>query len=138
MSKIGKIKKIEWLSEWKGTGGTLQFHNVWLDDDGTPFNIGAKEKLPSYLAVGSDLGYEFKDESKRTIKRVKIETPAPAPSYQYQPSSGGGNKTGIIVGAALNQAALLIAHGKVDIKDLKTITKRLIEVGQELEEEFKK
>ncbi len=132
MSETKKITKVEFKKEWDGPNGKIHYHDVWLGDDKKPYNIGTKERDPDFLVEGKDLTFEVKDAAQRKIKRVQ-----PMPSFN---GSGGGqpfNQVGVTVGAALNQAVMLVAHGKVDLKDIKSIAHRLTEIAFELKDEFK-
>jgi hypothetical protein len=144
MSKIGKIAKIDFKTEWSGANGKLYFHDVTFEGDASPWNIGAREKLPSKLGVGATIAYEIKDEKKRSIKQVKLEGAQGAPTQITYSAPGGSNaKIGLIVGAALNNAVLLVAHGRVDpgvkpISDtIASVARRLAQIALDLEEEFK-
>jgi hypothetical protein len=129
MSETKKIAKSEFKREWDGPNGKLFYHDVWLEGDDKPWSLGAKDKNPDFLKSGNTLIFEIKDASKRAIKRVQ-----PKPGF----GGGGGefNQVGVTVGAALNQAVMLVAHGKVELKDVKSIAHRLAEVAFELKDEF--
>lgn len=131
MTKQAKILKSEFKSEWNNPkGGVLYYHDVVLEGEGDkPWNIGSTSQNPDFLQVGQTLAYEVTDESKRKIKRVKVEAPA-----------GGGyqdNSLGMQIGNALNVTATLIAHGKVELKDLESVARRVVEISKKLKEEFK-
>lgn len=53
---------------------------------------------------------------------------------------GGGGKpkdtSGQAIGAALNNAVTLVSSGKVDIKELKSIAKRILDISIELKKEY--
>jgi len=133
--KTGKIEKSEFSKEWKGDKGTIYYHNVQFEGDRVVWNIGAKDKNPAFLAEGSTLTYEVKDEAKKSIKRVQ-----PEGGGGFGGRSGGGSfdGTGAMVGNAISNAVTLIAHGKAELKDLEKLAHRICEISVELKEHFTK
>lgn len=133
MAESKKILSSNFKSEWKGPNGTVNYHEVTFEEGEKPWQIGAKEKNPSFLEAGKTLNFEVKDMAKRSIKRVQAD----APVSGGQSSGSGYSQVGVTVGAALNQAVTLVSHGVVEFKDLKKTAHRLVEVAFELKEEFK-
>jgi len=132
MPETKKITKSEFKKEWANPkGGTIFYHDVWLEGDDKPWNIGAKDKSPAFLQAGNSLLFEVADASKRSIKRVQ-------PPQQFGGSHGGStfSQVGVTVGNAITNAVTLVANGKVDIKDLKATAHRIAEIAFELKEEF--
>jgi predicted PolB exonuclease-like 3'-5' exonuclease len=82
-----KITSVEFAKEWGKGLNKLYYYNVWLENQGTaPWNIGTKQKeQPDFLQEGKVLEYEYKDESKRTIKRLQT-------NMQNQSRSDGPKK----------------------------------------------
>lgn len=132
-----KILKSEYKRPWDGPNGKTYYHDVVLEGQGDkPWNIGSQEQNPSFLAVGEVLTFEIKDAAKRSIKRVK--------PMQTNGSGLGGssnfsdNSLGQQIGNALNVTAMLIAHGKIDVKELESTARRVVEISTKLKEEFSK
>jgi uncharacterized protein YprB with RNaseH-like and TPR domain len=97
-----KITKSEFTKEWGKGFNVVFYHNVWLEGQGDqPWNIGAKKQDPDFLQPGKTLEYEIADESKRKIKKLKIENQAPAsggykPSYKQKTEAVDTNSTSLI------------------------------------------
>ena len=129
MAESKKILSSNFKSEWLGPNGKLYYHEVTFAEGEKPWQIGTKEMNPSFLEAGKTLNFEVKDMAKRSIKRVQADAPA---------FSGGASKSGnkgYAIGNALTNAVLLVAHGKVELKDLKATAKRILDIGTELEGE---
>jgi len=134
MSKQGIIKTSTWSNTWSKNGNNVEYHKITLEGDNATYTIGSKDKNPSFLSVGQTLYYEEKD-SKGNIKRVEA------------PQTNGGlggsasfsdNSLGQQIGNALNVTAMLIAHGKIDVKELESTARRVVEISTKLKEEFSK
>jgi hypothetical protein len=136
MAETKVIKKAEFKREWTGPNGVVNYHDVWFEGDTSPWNLGAKDKNPDFLKAGAELTFEVKDAAKRSIKRI---TEIPQRSFGAKTPFGGGSfsQVGVTVGAGLNQAVQLVANGKAELKDIKSVAHRLIEIAFELKEEFK-
>ena len=124
-----KIATSNFKKEWSGPKGTIYYHDLTFEGDSRVYNIGAQQQSPSFLAVGQSIDWEWKDESKGSIKRMK-------PAF----NAGGGGKpfdqVGVTVGAGLNQAVMLVSNGKADLKDIEKVAHRLIEIAFKLKDEF--
>lgn len=129
MIQTKKIEKCVFTNEWNAKDGTIYYHNVNLEGETEPFNIGSKQKEPDFLKAGQELSFKIKDEIKRTIVRVQQE--------QAKPMTGVNDfGVGAMVGNAITNAVTLIANGKVDIKDLETIARRICVISSTLKNEF--
>lgn len=124
----GKITAITFKSEWKGPKGLLYYHDI--DIDGETYNIGAQSKLPDFLQVGKEIYYEVTDASKNKIKRVK------PPDQQFAPTGGAAkpayNSKGQAIGNALTNATLLACHGKIELKQLEEVARRILTIADNL------
>ena len=130
--KTGKIATSVFTKPYDSPNGRVYYHDITFEGDATKYNIGSKDQSPDFLAVGQTLQYDVPNPAKpNSIKRVK-EAPA---SF-----SGNGGKpfdsAGVTVGNAISNTCLLIAHGKVDIKDLEKVTKGIVELAFKLKDEF--
>lgn len=89
-----------------GTGANLTYyHNITVEGQSKTLNIGAKQQNPPWLQPGQELEWEWKDESKGSIKKAQKpfgQAPAAADPSELRVS------TGLIV------AAILYTGGKID------------------------
>lgn len=136
MAESKKILTSEFKREWNGPNGVLYYHDVTFAEGEKPWSIGTKEKDPMFLLPGQNLDFEVKDAAKRSIKRVKLDTPVSQQSGSGGGSSGRYNPIGQIVGASVNNAVLLAAHGKIHMDDLRKTAKGLVEFSLELQKSF--
>lgn len=133
--KTGKITKSEFTKPYDGPNGRTFYHNISFEGDSVVYNIGSKEQNPSFLAVGQTLTYEIPNSAKpNSIKRVKEDNFTKS-GTGYNGSFKSDNGVGMQIGNALNVTALLIAHGKVELKDLESTARRVIEISNKLKEE---
>jgi hypothetical protein len=85
MEKTSKVKNIEFKQEWKGQNGSVFYHNLWLEN-GDIGQIGAKEKLPAKLAIGSEITYTIEtDERGSKIKLVNQKPSFGGSGYKKSP-----------------------------------------------------
>ena len=132
MVKKGKISSITFKSEWKNpkNNSLIYSHDVVID--GTTYNIGSQAKNPDFLEPGKEIYFEVTDEAGKKIKRVKppeFENPLPDGG---KPAAGKFNSRGMAVGNAMTNATLLACHGKIEVKDIEKIAKRLLEISEDL------
>ena len=134
MQKTSKIKSVEFKSEWANPkGGVIYYHDIEFEN-GDKGQIGKKEK--NSLSVGDELTYTVESTPKgNKIKTVSNFTGG----GNYSGKSKGGFKsdnTGMMVGNAITNATNLVCHGKVDIKDLESVAKRICEISMKLKKEI--
>lgn len=132
MADVKKITKSAFKSEWKGPNGIVFYHEIWLDGDDKPWQIGSQTKDPDFLQAGKTLEYEVKDAAKRSLKRAK---PMPG-SFSGGSGGGGFDGTGAMVGNAITNAVTLVSHGKAELKDLEKLAHRICEISIELKKQF--
>lgn len=153
MAQQAKIVKSSFKKEYASPNGVIYYHDVTTEGETKPWNIGSKEKNPDFLAVGAQLNFEVEDAAKRKIKRAKLDgivtvsenntaqittgtqTPQPPQKDTYTKKQDA-MAVGMGVGNAVSAVALMVAHGKVDIKQFKEVTRRIYQVATELKEEF--
>ncbi len=112
MEKTAKITRTTFKNEWKGTNGSVFYHDIELDN-GDKGSVGAKSANPEKLNPGQSLTY--------TMEGTKIKAVA-------TPSSGGGAwpKGGKaapepriqMISFAMAYTKDLVVAGKVDLKNL--------------------
>lgn len=146
--QTAKIVKSSFKKEYASPNGVIYYHDVTTEGETKPWNIGSKEKAPNFLSVGAILNFEVEDAAKRKIKRVKAEEePAKVVGVEARAKAAEAPKdtytkkqdavaAGMMVGNALTNASLLVAHGIVPIADLKKFAHRICEISTELKEEF--
>lgn len=106
-------------------------------DNGTKGEVFlGKNITDTDVKVGITLTYE-QEESQyglklkvKNLKNGKFSSPSP------RPFGAPKDSTGIAVGAAMNNAVLLAAHGVIKIDDIEKYTRRIIEVSAQLKKEF--
>lgn len=128
----GKITESRFVKEWKGPKGSIFYHDIEVD--GKTYNIGAKDESPAFLNVGQEIEFEIKDGNK--IKRVQPDNSQRGGGGGGRPYNNDSREIGMMVGASLNQAVLLCAHGVIEIGNIPKIAKRLCEISKELKEEY--
>lgn len=136
MAEKAKITKSIFKKEWSGNGSITYYHDVELEGRDGAWNIGAQKKDPDFLAVGQELNFEVTDASKKKIKRVKDES-AGFGGFKGSSKTFVDNSVGMMVGSSLGNATLLVAHGKVELKDLEATARRIAEISVKLKAEFK-
>ncbi len=115
MEKHAKITRTVFKNEWKGTNGTVYYHDIELDN-GDKGSIGAKEQMPSKLNPGSELTY--------TIDNGKIKAVAPA-GGGFQGGRKGPDPKVQVVGFAMSYTKDLVVAGKVTIEQLPAIFEKI-------------
>jgi hypothetical protein len=114
MEKTAKIIRTVFKNEWKGTNGTVYYHEIELDN-GDKGQIGTKEQMPAKLNPGQSLTYTI----EQTDKGNRIKAAAPAGG-----GFGGGAKKATIdpraqfIGFASAYSKDLVVAGKLDLKDM--------------------
>lgn len=123
MEKTAKITRTTFKQEWKGTNGSVFYHDIELDN-GDKGSVGAKEQMPTKLNPGQSITYtiEIGDRGNK-IKAVQEQKQGGA-------FFGGGGKKGPdpkvqIVGFAMAYTKDLVVAGKVDIKQLPEIFEKI-------------
>jgi hypothetical protein len=120
---ITKINNNTSSSEWASIDVEL--------DNGDKGNIlvgKVSENKPLPCKVGETIPYTIEDRGQFGYK-IRIVKPQAKP--QGKPSDNG---LGMAVGAAINCTVQLICNGKVDMKDLKPVAQRIIDVSVELKD----
>jgi hypothetical protein len=112
MEKKAKIVRTVFKNEWKGSSGSVFYHEVELDN-GDKGQIGTKEQMPAKLNPGQELTYTLEVTDKGN--RIKAVAPQGFPM--------GGGKKGPdpkvqIVGFAMSYTKDLIVADKVKIDQL--------------------
>ena len=131
MSKQGVIKTSTWSNTWTGPKGNVEYHKVTFEGDDKTYQIGSKDKNPSFLSVGSTLYYEEKD-AKGGIKRVE------APQTNGSGLGGSASFSKSVdntVDVAISNATLFVVHGIVKPDQLEATAKRFIELSKKLKAE---
>jgi hypothetical protein len=126
-NKTIKIKKVNAPTREGGWGSVI-------DVDGVEYGVAPDNwvKLKSQLEEGGEVLLDAYTGSngKEYIK----------PAKEVKSFFGGGGKpkdtSGMAIGAALNNAVTLVSSGKVDIKELKVIAKRILDISIELKKEY--
>ena len=119
MEKKAKIVRTVFKNEWKGTNGSVFYHEIELDN-GDKGQIGAREQMPSKLNPGQELTYTIETSDRGN----KIKAVSAAPAF------GGGGKKGPdpkvqIVGFAMSYTKDLIVADKVKIDQLPGIFEKI-------------
>jgi hypothetical protein len=106
------------------------------DNNGIEYGIAPDnwDKIKDLLQVGQEavLDTYVGSNGKNYAKPPKEEK-------KYVGGFGGGkpkDTSGMAIGAALNNAVTLVSSGKVDIKELKVIAKRILDISIELKKEY--
>lgn len=94
------------------------------------------------IKKGDDVEFEFTENGRyKNITGAVTVLPKQQKSGGY--SKGGGFKKkddnyeiGVTVGAALNQAVTLVAHGKIELANVEPTAKRLAEIALKLKAEL--
>lgn len=107
MEKTSKIKTCTFTKEWQGQNGVVYYHDLTLDN-GDKGSIGAKEKNPSKLSVGSELTYTLADGKIKAIAPIKVGKPGFAREPFEEKMSG----------MAMSYAVQLIVADKVGVDKL--------------------
>jgi hypothetical protein len=121
-----KIKSVSFSREWANPkGGTIYYHQIEFDN-GDKGSCGAKDKLPSKLSVGTEHTYELLDG------KIKMQQP------QMNQFGGGKPKdnSGMAVGASINNAITLCAHGIIPKDAIKVTAKWILDLSIELKKEY--
>lgn len=135
MSKTSKVTKLEpWDNAKPDDYGNLMYNIEFENGDSGAYR-GNPNKLS--FAVGRESEYEINEV---TSKNGKKYTKVSKPQQQGSGFSRGGGRysdVGVTVGNALNNASLLAAHGKIDVKDMPKVAERIIETAIELKNKYK-
>lgn len=127
-----KIKHID-PPKTSGTGWTTVMVEL---ENGTKGEVFLGKNITSHdLVVGMELNYTT-EESQYGLKLKVVGLK----NGKFQQSGGGGkpqNSAGQTIGNAINNAVLLVCHGKIELKEIKPIAERIIEIGIELKDKFK-
>jgi hypothetical protein len=121
MEKKAKIKRTVFKNEWKGSNGSVYYHEVELDN-GDKGQIGCKENMPVKLNPGNELTYTIEPDGRGGFKIKAVQ--------QAGGFSGGGGKKGPdpkvqIVGFAMSYTKDLIIGGKIEIGKLPETFERI-------------
>lgn len=133
MAKKSKVKSTTFKSEWKNptSGMIVYYHEIELEN-GDKGQIGTKAK--EGLAIGEEINYSITEDGRGGFKIKKEQT-----TFQKAYTKAGDNaeyQNGIAVGHSLNNAVLLICAGKVDIKDLESTARRILEIAVKMKNEL--
>ena len=128
MAKKGKITKVGDFKEYKGQNGTVYYTNIEFDN-GDKGNIGVKDKAKIF--VGKELDYSITQDDKGNNK-IKAEVPFPAKAM-----GAYNDKTGMMVGNAITNATLLVAHGIIQYSELADAASDICDLSIKLKEKFK-
>lgn len=118
MEKKAKITRTTFKNEWKGTNGSVFYHDIELDN-GDKGSIGAKEQMPAKLNPGQEITY--------TIDGNKIKAVNTAGGGGF---AGGGGRKGPdpkvqIVGFAMSYTKDLIVADKIKVDQLPAIFEKI-------------
>jgi hypothetical protein len=105
-------------------------------ENGTKGEVYLGKQISSHdLVVGMDIEYETQDSPYGLKLKVRGLRDG-----KFTLSKGGGmpkkDTAGMAVGASINNAVMLISYGKIEIKDLKAVAKRILDVSIELKKEY--
>lgn len=128
MAKKSKITHVGEFKEYNSKNGIVYYVDITLEN-GDKGNIGVKDKAK--IHVGKELDYSITQDEQGRWK-IKAEMPFPAKAMQ-----SFNDKTGMMVGASLNSACLLIAHGAIEYKDMERVASEICEISIRLKEKFK-
>lgn len=119
-----KITKLGEPKEYNGKNGTVYYYDIEFDN-GAQKNIGVKSK--DKLAIGKEITYDEKEDNKITI----------AQSFAAKAMGSYSDKTGMMVGASINCATTLFAHGKIEKTQFEATAEWLCNLSIKLKEQFK-
>lgn len=128
MSKKSKITQVGEFKQFDGKNGTVYYVDITLEN-GDKGNIGVKDKAKMF--VGKELDYDISQDEHGRWK-IKAVMPFPAKAM-----SSFNDKTGMMVGASLNNACLLAAHGILNLDEIEGFASRICEISVRLKEKFK-
>jgi hypothetical protein len=153
MEKTGKLVSIEYKREFKGSGFVLYYHDIVLDN-GDRGSIGLTQM--NSLKVGETLNYTieqgkfgfnikrvFNSDNSGTTNNYSQQSQSSAPQRQF----GGDNKdVGMMVGNAITNACVLIAHGNwlpadgtpVSVDHVEAIAREICRISLSIKEDFSK
>jgi hypothetical protein len=114
MEKTSKITACEWAKEYTGQYGVTHFHTITLENGDTG-QIGAKEKMSSKLAVGTELTY--------TIEAGQYGNKIKAVVNQSKPFQ---KKEANVSAFAASYTKDLIIAGKADLEQFETVATRIL------------
>lgn len=99
-----------------GTGANLTYyHNITVEGQSKTLNIGAKQQNPSWLQPGQEIDWEWKDESKGSIKKAaKPFGPGHSPAAQADP-------TELRISTGLIAATILYVNDKIKKEQINEI-----------------
>lgn len=130
----GKVKKSELVNTWLHSGGKTNYNfDVWFEGETVPCKIIAQSEKPDFLSTGSTLTYEWKDISKRTIRRI-LQTPTN--ETKSTTSTYVDNSVGAMVGNAINNAVNLAIAGIITFDNLETAARDICSMSNKLKQEF--
>lgn len=132
--KTSKIKSVNFSHSWNKDGTDYYTHDYTFEDGG---KIQANHMSKYPFGVGDEVEYEVKKNHEKHGPQGKVSKPN---NFRGGGQKGGGYKPdtiGITIGNALNNVSLLIAHDKVELKDLEKTATRFVEVALGLKDKFK-
>ena len=128
MSKKSKVVKVGDFREGNTKYGLVYYVDIEFEN-GDKGNIGVKDKAKMH--VGKEFDYDISQDEQG---RYKIKAVQPFP---VKAMSSFNDKTGMMVGAALNSACLLAAHSIINISEVESTARTICQISIKLKEEFK-
>lgn len=124
-----RVKSVSVSGSWEKDGTTYHNHQYEMED-GHKIQASHKTSLP--FNVGDEIEYEVRRTHEKYGDQGTVKKPNDFKGGGYKPDT-----VGITVGNALNNVSLLIAHGKLELKDLERDAERFVNVALTLKEKFK-
>lgn len=126
-----RVKDVVVGNTYTGKYGEMINHTYTMEDG---IVLQASHKKANPISVGEEVEYEITRIDEKYGNSGKVSKPKPA-------YSGGGknnfSQVGVTVGNAINNAALLAAHGQIKVEEMRKYVEGFINTAIDMQAKYK-